>query len=149
LGPATAALPFRLYMLPVAVRTRLQACGFLLVFRSNDGCKMHRFELGACDRQTYRQTDRSHHRLVPICVLEVGSQNNTYYFKKTARIMRMQLISVWLLCLLMKFRYAVCGPPENTVKTCSARGLFDLQQRGPFWRGAGGVLTGHHTARLA
>ena len=45
---------------------------------------MHRFELGACDRQTYRQTDRSHHRLVPLCVLEVGSQNNTYYFKKNS-----------------------------------------------------------------
>ena len=43
---------------------RLPAWGFLLEF--NDSAKMHRFELGAWDRQTDGQTDGSQHWLTPL-----------------------------------------------------------------------------------
>jgi len=39
--------------------------GFLLVFYDNHRPKKHRFALGAWDRQTHGQTDRSRHRLMP------------------------------------------------------------------------------------
>ena len=39
------------------VGTGLPAWGFLLVFYNNYCLNMHRFELGAWDRQTDRQTD--------------------------------------------------------------------------------------------